>query len=71
MGSMMGYFKPIGVKKTTWKKGNKTIIGEWQYLGNDKFRIRLDSKDPITGQDRWFTVHGDEPNFNGWVMVNQ
>jgi hypothetical protein len=50
------------MRKARWIKGDKIITGEWEYIWqSDRFIIRLDSRDPITGQYRSFCVCGDEP----------
>ncbi len=53
-----------------WKKGKKTIKGRWMYIWHrNVFLIRLDSVDEITGQGREIEVHGDDPEFNGWKLI--
>lgn len=57
-------------KMGIWKKGEKEITGSWEYFPtSEKFVIWLHDEDPITGQRRVITTHGDKPEFNGWKLV--
>lgn len=58
------------MKKVTWrKKGvDEPQTGAWHYnRGSGTFTIQLDSRDPVTGLSRTFTVYDDTPDFNGYV----
>ncbi len=53
----------------TWTKGKRKITGWWEYYRpSDTFTIVLDSKDPVTGQERRVVTHNDKPEFNGWKL---
>lgn len=55
-----------------WKKGKKRVTGKWCYQwSSDTFFIHLDRKDDVTGQTIEIDVKGDEPNFNGWKLVEE
>ena len=57
------------MKKGRWRNGDQVIDGHWQYnWASDTFSIRLDSRDPITGLTRSFTVYGDEPEWGNWKL---
>lgn len=51
-----------------WNNGTKTLTGRWQYKGSDRFVIALDSVDPVTGQERNFSVYGDSPEWGNWKL---
>jgi len=56
-------------KKATWKNGKRKVSGSWEYnWASDTFTISLDSFDRVTGRQRCFTVHGDEPEWGNWKL---
>ena len=56
--------------KAVWKKGNKLITGSWRYCrASGEFKISLNSRDPVTGLYRNFSIIGEHPEFNGWILV--
>jgi hypothetical protein len=60
----------LGYHKATWTNGKSKKRGWWIYNYNsDRFKIILDSKDPITGQDRVILVSGDVPEWGKWVRI--
>lgn len=62
----MSYYRCI------WKKGNKKVTGGYSYnWAGDYFNITLDSKDVITGRIREFRIYGEEPNFNGFKLIEK
>jgi hypothetical protein len=58
------------MKKATWVNGKRTVTGEWEYYWpGDKFFIRLDTKDRITGDYKRITVVGGEhPEWGNWKI---
>lgn len=56
----------------TWRNGTKTVTGRWTYYRpSDRFDIVLDSKDPVTGQQRTIQVYGDYPEWDNWKRVKE
>lgn len=52
-----------------WKRGKKTVTGEWRYnTQNDTFTILLDSIDSVTGNQRTVVSYDDQPEWNGWKL---
>lgn len=59
-------------KRATWVNGKKKQTGRWTYnRPSDRFDIVLDSKDPITGQERRLSVFGDYPEWGNWKRVKE
>lgn len=55
--------------QASWVNGKRRITGSWWYAwGADRFHIRLDSRDRITGTDRRLTVSGDTPEWGNWTL---
>ena len=58
------------MQSATWRNGSKTVTGEWKYLwSQDRFVIRLNSRDRITGRQREMIVSGDSPEWGNWKKV--
>jgi hypothetical protein len=56
-------------KEAIWINGKKKIKGRWIYNWcADKFCIILDSKDPITGQNRRIETYNDVPEWGKWKL---
>jgi hypothetical protein len=60
------------MKRGVWKKGKKLLRGWYSYnWGADRFCIVLERRDPVTGQERRILVGGDEPEWNGWKLLEK
>ena len=62
-----------GYRRGIWKhpKRKRTLTGEWQYLGEDRFIIRLDKIDSITGSYKTIIAYGDTPEGDKWKLVRE
>jgi hypothetical protein len=59
-------------KLAVWEKNGKQITGSWEYFPtSNKFVIWLHDNDPVTGERRKVTTHGDKPEFNGWKLLKE
>lgn len=60
------------MKEGVWQKGKRKITGVWCYLWHSRrFKIILDSRDPVTGRQREFEVGDESPEFNGWKLLEK
>lgn len=60
--------------KGTWvnTKTNEIITGKWLYIrATDSFHIILDSRDPITGEQRSLSTGWDTPKWGNWKLQEQ
>lgn len=60
------------MNRATWKhpKRMKAETGSWRYYSlGGYFEIYLDSKDPVTGQERNFRVYGDVPEWGKYRRI--
>lgn len=51
------------------RRGKKELTGTWWYLRNDRFRVLLDSRDRVTGENRELIVVGDRPEWGNWELT--
>lgn len=57
-------------RQATWTNGRRRVTGKWCWVWHlQEFQIRLDARDPITGQIREFSVKGDEPEWGRYRLV--
>lgn len=56
--------------EATWVNGKRRMTGWWLYnRSTDRFYIRLNSRDRITGEDRRITTANDSPEWGNWKLV--
>ena len=61
------------MKRATWVNGKRKLTGAWEYIWHaDRFRIVLDSRDRITGQNRVIVTAGsqaEKPEWGNWRLA--
>lgn len=68
----MGMFDRRPMRKGKWTDGKITVWGEWEYQwSSDRFLIVLDSRDPITGEQRRMVVSGDMPEWGKFKLIDE
>lgn len=58
------------MKTATWKNGSRYLRGRWLYNpAANRFVIRLDKPDRVSGEQRTIYAYGDTPEWGNWKLL--